>query len=126
MYVKYNANPAGKNVGDCVVRAISKVLGEDWEKVYCGVTIQGFRLFDMPSANHVWGSYLRERGLKRTPMPDTCPDCYTVKEFCKEHPHGIYLLALQSHVVAVQDGNYFDTWDSGDQTVLYYWQKEEK
>ena len=52
-------------------------------------------------------------------------ECYTVKLFTEEHPHGTYILALSGHVVAVQDGNYFDAWDSGDEIPLYVW-KEQK
>jgi hypothetical protein len=40
------------------------------------------------------------------------------------HPTGYYLLALDEHVVAVRNGYYYDTWDSGDMIVLYYWEKE--
>lgn len=29
--IKYNPNPAGRNVGDCAVRAVSKALDVDWE-----------------------------------------------------------------------------------------------
>ena len=54
-------------------------------------------------------------------MPNTCPDCYTVDDFCHEHQTGKYLLALFEHVVAVVDGYYYDTWDSGRKVVLYYW-----
>ena len=58
----------------------------------------------MPSANNVWGSYLRDIGYKRYIIPNTCPDCYTVRDFCIEHAHGRYILATGSHVVAVVDG----------------------
>lgn len=34
MWVKYQPNPCGRNVGDCAVRAISKALGMDWETAY--------------------------------------------------------------------------------------------
>ena len=38
-------------------------------------------------------------------------------------PDGTYILAMATHVVAVVDGDWLDTWDSGDETPLYYWQK---
>ena len=119
MWINYNANPAGRQVGDCTVRAVSKVLDEDWEQSYSGMALQGFMLCDMPSANHVWGAYLRSKGFERHIIPDTCPDCYSVKDFCKDHPKGRFLLALSGHVVCIIDGNYFDTWDSGNEIPLY-------
>ena len=30
---------------------------------------------------------------------------------------------ISGHVVAVIDGNYYDTWDSGDKIPIYYWYK---
>jgi hypothetical protein len=49
--------------------------------------------------------------------------CYTIKEFCKDHPIGDYLLGTGSHVVAVLDGNYYDTWDSGSEVPIYYFKR---
>ena len=126
MWINYNANPAGRQVGDCTVRAVSKVLDEDWEQSYSGMALQGFMLCDMPSANHVWGAYLRSKGFERHIIPDTCPDCYSVKDFCIDHPKGRFLLALSGHVVCIIDGNYFDTWDSGNEIPIYYWQRKDE
>mgnify|MGYP007038282472 FL=1 len=64
-------------------------------------------------------------GYTMKPIPDTCPDCYTVREFCKDHPMGTYVLGTGSHVVAVRDGNYFDTWNSGDEVPIIYWRKRD-
>lgn len=124
-FVFYNPNPTKKLVGDCVIRAVSIVTDQDWKKTYLEIVLQGYLMNDMPSSNAVWGAYLQSKGFKRYVIPNTCPDCYTVSDFCNDHPTGIYLLAIGTHVVAVQDGNYFDTWDSGDEIPIYYWQKEE-
>lgn len=121
MWIPYNPNPHGKRVGDCVVRAIAKLTSKTWEQVYAGIVVEGFLYGDMPSSNSIWGSYLKRLGYKRDVIPNTCPECYTVKDFCEDHPVGSYLLALSGHVVAVENGNYFDTWDSGDETPIYYW-----
>ena len=124
MWNSYNANPINKRVGDCTVRAISKITGQPWEDVYIGLAVKGYMLCDMPSANVVWGAYLKDKGFTRNIIPDLCPACYTVEDFCKEHPNGTFLLALQSHVVAVEDGDYYDTWDSGNECPIYYWQRK--
>lgn len=124
-YIFYNPNPAGKSVGDCVIRGIAKLTGEDWETVYLKIIMQGFADYDMPSSNAVWGYYLRRIGYTRRTLPDTCPDCYTVRDFCVEHRQGQYLLATGSHVVAVADGNYYDAWDSGSEVPVYYWERED-
>lgn len=97
-YIPYNPNPNGNYVGDCVVRAISKVTEQDWDGTYINLALAGFALKDMPSANHVWGVFLRDRGFKRVSLPDTCPECYSVSEFCEDNPHGRFALATGTHV----------------------------
>ena len=123
-YKYYNPNPVGKNVGDCTVRAISKALGQNWSDTYIALALQGLMLGDMPSANHVWGTYLRVKGYNRKMIPDNCPDCYTVGDFAVEHPQGTYVVALSGHVVCVQNGTIYDSWDSSGEIPLYFWYKE--
>jgi len=67
---------------------------------------------------------LKHRNYIRTQIPNTCPDCYTVKDFCTDNPQGRYIVATQSHVVAIIDGDYYDTWDSGTEPIIYFWKKE--
>lgn len=123
MYQYKNRNPKGHYVGDCVVRALAEVLDESWEQVYTELCVQGFVMCDLPSSNHVWGAYLQSKGYERDIIPNTCPDCYTVADFAKDNPVGRYVLATGTHVIAVIDGNYIDTWDSGDEIPVYYWRE---
>lgn len=120
-YVFYNPNPTGKKVGDCVIRAISKLTEQSWQDTYMDIAIAGYELGDMPSSNAVWAAYLKRRGYRRFVIPDSCPNCYTVHDFCRENPTGKFLLATGSHVVTVVEGNYYDAWDSGDEVPIFYW-----
>lgn len=124
MYVYFNNNPARALVGDCTIRAISKALNQSWQDTYSDLAMFGFDMSDMPSSNRVWGEYLYQNGYRRFIIPDSCPDCYTVKDFCKEHPRGKYILATGTHVICVVNGNYYDSWDSGNEVPIYYWRKE--
>jgi len=125
MYIGYNTNPSGKRVGDCVVRAIGKALDLIWEDSYIALVTEGFKYHDMPSANYVWGMLLYRNGFTQYGLENNCPRCITVSEFASQHPEGVYVLATQNHVVTVEDGDYYDSWDSGDEVVNYYWAKEE-
>ena len=121
---RYNPNPTGERVGDCTVRALCRATGKAWEPTFCALSVEGFVRGDMPSANHVWGAYLRRLGFKRHVIPDECPDCYTVADFARDHPRGVYVLAISGHVVTVEDGDWHDTWDSGGEIPVYYFAKE--
>lgn len=123
MYKFYNNNPKGKLVGDCSIRAISLALGQPWEKTYKDICSIGLDVCDMPSANAVWGLYLQDHGYKRQIIPNTCPDCYSIREFCFDHPNGLYIPCTGSHVTVSVDGDLLDTWDSGDEMPVYYWKR---
>lgn len=118
----YNPNPIKNRVGDCTVRAISKALGQDWETTYAGLTAYGFIRGDMPNANHVWGAYLKSKGFKQYVI-ETIKEFYTVDDFCNDYPLGTFILAIDGHVVCVEDGFYYDTWDSGGEIPIYYWKR---
>ena len=99
-------------------------MNRDWEDTYMDIVLQGFSMHDMPSSNAVWGAYLLNHGFKRYVIPDNCPDCYTVNQFCLDNPDLTGILATGTHVIAVANGDYFDTWDSGNEVPIYYWRKE--
>lgn len=102
MYIRYNPNPHKATVGDCVIRAVAKITGQSWEQAYIDLRIEGLLLSDLPSANIVWGTYLKQHGFERCIIPNTCPDCYTVEDFAREHSKGTYLLAVSGHIEAIK------------------------
>jgi len=117
MWKYFNPNPLKRSTGDCVIRAVSAVTGKDWDTTYVEMCVKGFDLKEMPSTDNVWRAYLSERGFKRYIIPIVG---YTVKDFCEDNPHGTYLLFVGEHVVAVMDGDYYDTWDSGDEIPSFF------
>lgn len=125
MWIEYNPNPVQRRVGDCSVRAIAKALDIDWETAYALIVSNGFAMGDMPSSDSVWGSILRQNGFYRKSIPNTCPDCYTAKDFCMDHPRGTYVLGFGGHVATVVDGNIYDSWDSSQLIPQFYWYRKE-
>lgn len=124
MWIKYNPNPAGRHVGDCSVRAISKALNIDWETAYNLIADAGYNMADMPSSDSVWGAVLRQNGFYRAAIPNYCPDCYTADDFCKDHPDGVYVLGFGGHVATVKNGNIYDSWNSSNEIPQFYWYKK--
>lgn len=123
-YVFFNNNPAKVRVGDCVIRAISKVTGKSWEDVYLLLMVEGLNMHDLPTSNNVWGALLYKLGYDRHYIDDTTPNNYTLEQFAQEHKSGSYVVGTGTHAVAVVDGDIYDTWDSRTATPIYYYSKE--
>ena len=124
MWRQYNPNPQGLIVGDCTVRAICAVTGRDWSNVHRDLCALARKMADMPSSDRVWWEFLRLNGFRRHKMIDRCPDCYTVADFAADHPSGIYVLGPHEHAVALIDGDWWDSWDSGNTIPTYFLRRD--
>lgn len=123
-YININVNPKNLYTGDCVIRAIALATDKSWYETYIELVIQGLIDCDIPSSNAVWADYLTSKGYTRHFIPDTCPNCYTVRDFSNDYPEGAYIVGTGTHAIAVIDGDHYDTWDSGDEHPIYYFVKE--
>lgn len=131
MWIRYDPNPVqtGRRRGDCVLRALTIATGKPWDTVYWELCHLGRQMGDWGNANDVWRKYLRDHGYFQYSVPNTCPVCYTIRDFCLDYPHGVYIVCTGArdgdHVVAVKDGNFYDSWDSGDEIPVYYFTRRD-
>ena len=125
MFIYTNPNPTKKKTGDCVIRAIAILTNSTWEQAYIELCEEGLLMADLPNANSVWASYLHKLGYKREVIPDSCPDCYTIEDFCLDNPIGKYAVCTGTHLVACICGNVMDAWDSSHEIPAFYFYKEE-
>ena len=72
-----------------------------------------------------WEMYLKKNGFRKFLLPESCPECVTVREFAMRFPEGTYVIGTGSHAVCVIDSNWYDTWDSGDETPTYFFRRSE-
>ena len=121
MWVRCNPNPIGRETGDCVIRSISIATDQSWRRTYRDLCLLGEIHGDLPNSNMIWGMYLRERGAKQFLLPETCPECITVRAFCERYPDGVYVLGTGDHCVACIDGDYYDSYDSGECVPTVFW-----
>lgn len=125
--VRYNANSAGHNSGDCVKRALSMAFDMDYNE------ISKLLRAESKATGMAWNSPLVYRGVARelgagkfvyVPYKETT----TLDEFIDDRcQSGTWLIETGhkpdggiSHIVCVIDGKLFDSWDSRDQYVGNY------
>lgn len=124
MYKAYNPNPIYRRTDDCTIRAVAKAFDVDWETAYDWLSDEGKKRYDVSMANHVWIGFLKDNGYRLFTIPFTCPDCYLLRDFAADHPIGQYIVGDGKHVVTVVDGDWYDTWNSGDMEPTFYLTKE--
>ena len=125
MFIEYNANPIARNTEDCGIRAVAVALDISWDEAFRLLADNARQMGDVMHSNAVIGSVLRQHGFYRAVIPNTCPDCYTIADFCRDYPKGDYVVGTGTHVVAVIDGNIIDTFNSKDLIPLYYWYRKD-
>jgi len=123
MFIKCNPNPYHLRTDDCVIRAIAIAENASWDKIYLDLSIYGLIYADLPIRNNVWGRFLNDRNYEYISIPNTCPLCYRIKDFCKDNPNGTFVLGTEHHAVCVINGDYYDTWDSGGEVPIYAFKK---
>jgi len=123
MWIYANPNPCRREEPDCVVRAIAIATGQSWDAVHrdlCGMSREECT---MPSVNWLWEMYLERMGFEKFLLPDACRDCVTVRRFCERFGQGVYVIGTGTHAIAVMYGDYYDTWDSGDERLTCFFRK---
>lgn len=123
-YSYYNPNPVKNNTRDCAIRAVAKALDIDWEDSFARISAMAYGMGETMDANAAWGAVLRQNGFYRDIIPNTCPDCYTAKDFCRDYPKGVYVLGFGNHTATVIDGVLYDSWDSSAMIPQYFWYKK--
>lgn len=124
----FNPNPKKReDASDCVVRALCKATGKDWDTVFNELVEIAFELKVMPNSDDAYKVYLErskdfkehkisiKKGSKRP----------TVQSFAEKHKKGTFVLRVANHLVTVKDGYFYDTWDCGIKSVYKYWEKIE-
>lgn len=125
-YYQPNKKDLKDKYGDCVIRALTKALGMEWLEVFDDIQPISRELQIPFNCKPCYEKYLEGKGFvyhgisnsKGTKRP-------TVQSFTKEHKEGIYILRVAHHIVAVSEGYFWDTWDSGNKSLYGYWVKEE-
>lgn len=120
-WIKANLNPIGNRVRDCAQRAIAAALGVDWDTASDMIYGMAKGMATTTEDDAAWGAVLRRAGFYRAIIPNTCPDCYTMADFCRDHPQGVFVVKMSGHVATVINGKLIDTWNSLSEIPQYFW-----
>jgi len=131
----YNANPKGRNVGDCIYRAMSLFLGLSWEDTIrldmdyylkTGSTFQGYvEKDDYDTSMSGTEVYLQDE-LGLSPIDKTEYNKYasisagiTAGEFAEKYAKKdtTYIVILPTHITVVKDQMIWDTHDCGNVVI---------
>ena len=124
LWIQVNPNPCRTETEDCVVRAIALATNRTWREVHWDLCVMSNELCTMPSVNWLWGEYLKRLGFTQFMLPESCPECVTVRKFCRMYPHGTYIIGTGHHAICIRNGCYMDAWDSGDERPTYFYKKK--
>lgn len=123
-YVFHNENPMNRDEIDCIVRAVALATDTDWDTAFIALSVRAYIRKRVINSDRLWWGFLADHGFEYHAILHECPRCVTVEEFCYNHPEGLYVLATQNHVLTAIDGDWYDTFDSGGETVLHYWTRK--
>lgn len=134
-YKQFNVNSRGNYTGDCVIRSLSVAYGMDYDEVHSklgAIKRKKFGNSDSWKFNSypVFEEFIRQHGCVRSGYakdlgiaPET-----TLEQFCESYPEGTYCLIVcdsrnkPNHMVAVVDGDFYDSWYSAENTVYKLYQ----
>lgn len=119
MFIEYNANPYGKNIGDCIIRAITKATDKPYMEVFDGLCEvadkhDGWDIDELRTMN----VYLLSIGWQYCEL--NCKP--TVKQFSEQitEPR---ILVVNGHATCTMDGNVYDTWNCNRYRVTHVFRK---
>ena len=113
MFKYYNANPLGRHVSDCSVRAISLATNQTWDQTYKelaefaraqAITFSEIEFID---------DYLAKR--YQTYCINSKP--VQLKDFLNLQLPGRWLVTMSGHITCVIDGVCYDTFDPSERYV---------
>ena len=111
----YQPNNKQEIAYDCVIRALSKVFNKSWLEIFDELVKIARDLQVVPNEDKCFNEYLKNYTLKKIKKQKP-----TIKEFSSTHT-GTYIVKSSGHLVAIENGNYFDCWDCGNLKIYKYW-----
>lgn len=117
-YQFLNLNPLGKKEQDCVCRAISLALEEDYFIIEDKLKLVA-KLFECDALCLCCYKFLLDEVYSLNRIEEY--QNYTIEEFIENNPIGTYLIRIEGHLTCVIDGYCYDIWDCTDKQIDVIW-----
>ncbi len=123
-YYQPNKKDIKDEHGDCVIRALTKALNKDWITVFDELVPYAREIQAVPNNKAIYEKYLLDNGFKYFGISNRKGSKRpNVLEFAESHKDGTYVLNIANHMVTVNEGKYYDTWNCGWKCLYGYWEK---
>ena len=124
-YYQPNSKDIKDAFGDCVIRALTKVENKSWVEVFDELAPIAREMQCMPNGKPCYEEFLKRRGYEYVGVSNKRGTKRpTVSSFALAHKQGVFIARVAHHIVAVIDGRFYDTWDSGWKSLYGYWIKK--
>lgn len=122
-YYQPNEKNGMNGAGDCSIRTLTKILGRGWKESFDELAAVAREEQCMPNTMLCIRKFLESRGFVYFRMENQGErrKKKTVKEFASEHRIGKYILITKNHMLALIDGTYYDSFDSGFMGIEGVW-----
>jgi hypothetical protein len=111
----YNANPLGRKVNDCTVRAIALATQKSWDEAYDCLSLYAKAQGIMMDEVEYIDEYLEKNFKKLCGCKNQVK--VTVAQFVETHPQGTYLITMNGHITCCVDGCVYDTFNPEDRII---------
>ena len=117
-YKFLNVNPLGIMEEDCVCRAISLALKENYYIIQEKLNLVG-SLFDCVAICVCCYKFLLDEVYKLERIEEFSE--MTIDEFAYSNPIGTYIIRIDGHLTCMIDGVINDIWDCRDKEIRLVW-----
>ena len=117
---EYNPNPKERNIGDCTLRSYCAAFNISWDQAFdiaSRVAKENSSMIQYVADKVLTEEFNCTVSEKYNKKTVKSKDRITVNEFAMTHPYGTYILHVRQHQVTVKNGEYWDSWDSGEKKI---------
>ena len=122
VYYQPNEKDLKDRYGDCAIRAICKATNSDWLSVFDGLYQYARTAQCLLNHKPAFEPYLKDKGF----VYKSTPKHPKVKELAKDIDGTVIAyvrVGFSTHLVCIENKDWYDTWNSGDKKVFGYYEK---